>query len=325
VSRPARAIAVAALAVALAACAAPGETGSPADATAPEDPTLTIGLLPIVDVAPVHLAIERGLFADEGLTVTTEVVQGGAAAIPALVAGDLDIAYGNWVSFLLANEQGFELRAIADGVIARPGFTELLALGDSGLGGEPSALAGTTIAVNTLSNIGELAVRATLRSAGVDADDVTLVEIPFPDMGAALERGDVDVIWASEPVPTIVKDSLDAVVVADSFVGDLEAFPVAGYQATAEWVAAHPNTVAAFQRAMAAAAELVGEDPSLVVEIVPTYTGLSPEIAGEIALPHYGTTLTAAILERVRDALISFEMLSPGLPVTDLVVEPASE
>jgi NitT/TauT family transport system substrate-binding protein len=316
--RPATSLAVLALATALAACT--GASGPTASAGAPEDAEITIGLLPIVDVAPVHLAIERGLFEAEGLRVTTEVVQGGAAAIPALIGGDLDMAYGNWVSFLLANQEGLELRAIADGVAAAPGFTELLALPESGLEGDPGGLAGATIAVNTLNNIGEMAVRSTLLAAGVDPASVQLVEIPFPDMGAALERGDVDVIWASEPIPTIVKSSLGAVVVADSFVDDLAGFPVAGYQATAEYAREHPNTIAAFGRAMAAAVALIAEDPALVSEIVPTYTGMEPEIAAEAALPAYGNRITASTLERVRDRLVELQMLDGGLDVSALVV-----
>ncbi len=308
------------LTIVLVACGAGTQSASTAEeSSAPELSEITIGLLPIVDVAPVHLAIERGLFAAEGLTVTIEAVQGGAAAIPALVGGDLDLAYGNWVSFLLANQEGIELRAIADGVAAAPGFTEFLALPESGLEGDPAGMAGKVVALNTLNNIGELALRSTLAAAGVDFDDVQLTEIPFPDMPAVLERGDVDVIWASEPIPTIAKSSLDAVIVADSFVGEMDAFPVAGYQATAEFVASNPNTVAAFQRAMAAAVALIADDPSIVVEIVPTYTGLTDDLAGEIALPLYGTTIEPSTLQRVHDALIEHGMLEPGLDVTALV------
>jgi NitT/TauT family transport system substrate-binding protein len=290
------------------------------DATASALTELRVGLLPIVDVAPVHLAIERGLFAEQGLSVTIEVVQGGAAAIPALVGGDLDIAYGAWPSFLLANQEGIELRAIADGVAAGPGFTEFLALPESGLEGHPEGMAGALVAVNTLNNIGELAVRSTLRDAGVDPSDVQLVEIPFPDMGASLERGDVDVIWASEPIPTIVKADLGAVVVADSFVGEMESFPVAGYQATAAFAEGNPDAVSAFQRALAAAAELVAGDPSIAIDIVPSYTGLSSDLVGEIALPVYGGRIEAATLQRVNDYLVEFEILEPGLVVEDLVL-----
>lgn len=331
-----------ALMLMLAACGQSGESSAPASTAAsaseseaapesaapsadepagePEITDLTVGTLPIVDVAPVHIAIAEGLFEDEGLTVTPEVMQGGAAAIPALVSGDLDIAFGAWPSLLLANQQGIELRAIADGVAADEGFTQFLAMPDSGLEGNPAGLEGKTIAVNTLNNLGELAVRWTLEAAGVDFESVQLVEIPFPDMGAALERGDVDVIWASEPIPTIVKDELDAAVVVDSFVGEMDAFPVAGYQATEDFVAANPRTVAAFQRALAAAVALCAADRSVVIDAVPRYTNLTADLAEAIALPAYRAALEASVLQRVNDYLVEFELLEPGLDIEALVV-----
>lgn len=314
------------LAVATAGCVGPGSSASVSSSAPdlPETTELRIGVLPIIDVAPIYLAIERGFFADEGLTVTPEIVQGGAAAIPALAAGDLDVAYGNWVSFLLANQEGIELRAIAAGVASAPGFTELLALPDRGLEGNPSALAGSRVAVNTLNNIGELAVRSALRAAGHDPDDVQLVEIPFPDMAAALDRGDVDAIWASEPVPTIVKTSLDAVVVVDSYVGEMEAFPVAGYQVDASWAEDHPNTIAAFRRALDRATDLIASDPTLVSELVPSYTSLAPDLAGRLALPRFESRIAADALERVAEYLVEFEMLDVGLDIDSLVVDAAS-
>lgn len=288
--------------------------------SAPEKADITVGTLPIVDVAPIHIALEEGLFAAEGLTVSVEVTQGGAAAIPALVAGDLDFAYGAWPSFLIANAQGLELRAVADGTAARPGFTELLAMPGSDLAGNPAGLAGTRIAVNTLGSLGELAVRSALVEAGLEPDAAELVEIPFPDMGAALERGDVDAIWASEPVATLARETLGAVLVIDSYVGSMEGFPVAGYQASAEFIDANPRTVAAFQRALAAAVARIDADAGLVPRIAPDYTNLDPELAGQVALPAFRARLDASDLRRVHDYLLEFGLLDAELDVEALVV-----
>ena len=318
-----RSAAAAVCALALAACASPSASPSAPPSVAvgaPERAEITVGTLPIVDVAPIHIAIDEGLFAAEGLTVTVEVTQGGAAAIPALVGGDLDIAYGAWPSFLIANAQGLELRAVADGTAARPGFTQLLAMPGSALEGNPAGLAGARIAVNTLGNLGELAVRSALVEAGLEADAAELVEIPFPAMEAALERGDVDVIWASEPVATLARETLGAVLVIDSYVGAMEGFPVAGYQASAEFVAANPRTVAAFQRALAAAVARIAEDPELVRGIAPDFTGLEPALASQVSLPDFRARLDATDLRRVHDYLLDFGLLESELDVEALVV-----
>ncbi len=285
----------------------------------PEMAEITVGVLPIVDVAPVYLAIAEGLFESEGITVTPEVTQGGAAAIPALQGGDLDIAYGAWPSFLIANQAGIELRAISDGVAAAPGFTQFLALPDSGLGGDPSRMAGTTVALNTLGNLGELALRETLADAGLEFGDVTAIEIPFPEMGAALDGRSVDVIWASEPGVTGNKANVGAVTVIDSYVGDMERFPVAGYFVTGDFAQQNPHTVAAFTRALEAAASMLNDDPDLRAQVAGTYTELPPEVLESVTFPEYRGTLDIAQLERVYGKMLEHDMIEEGLDIGALV------
>ena len=301
--------------------AAPMESAAPSEAAGePEITELTVGTLPIVDVAPVYLAINEGLFEAQGLSVTPEVMQGGAAAIPALQGGDLDIAFGAWPSFLIANQGGIDLRAVADGVAAAPGFTEFLALPDSGLEGNPEGLAGTTIALNTLGNLGELATRVTLENAGLAWEDVTAVELPFPDMGAALEGGTVDVIWSVEPGVTGNKNGIGAVTVVDSYVGDMEGFPVAGYMVTAEFAEANPNTVAAFVRALELAVDMIADDEQAVVDTILTYTELPPELVEKLSLPEYRATIDASVLQRVYDQMLQYDMGEEGLDIESLVL-----
>jgi NitT/TauT family transport system substrate-binding protein len=312
-----------AIILALAACGGAGQSAAPASAGAgrPELADITVGTLPIADVATVHLAIEAGLFEAEGLTVTPEVMQGGAAAIPALQGGDLDIAFGAWPSFLIANQRGIALRAVADGVAATRANTEFLAMPDSGLEGDPSAMRGTTVAINTLGNLGELALRATLADAGVEYSDVMAVEIPFPEMAAALEGGSVDVIWAVEPGVTAAKADVGAVTVVDSYLDEMEGFPVAGYFVTAEFAQRNPNTVAAFTRAIQAAADMLNDDPELRVEVVRGYTELPQALLEEIVFPEFRGVIEIAELERVYDYMIEFGMIDEGLDLRSVVLD----
>jgi NitT/TauT family transport system substrate-binding protein len=296
---------------------------SPSPAAEPEISELTVGTLPIVDVAPVHIAIAEGLFEAEGLTVTPEVMQGGAAAIPALQGGDLDIAFGAWPSFLIANQAGISLRAVADGVVGVEGFTQFLAMPDSGLEGNPAGMAGKTVALNTLGNVAELNLRFTLEQAGVEYSAVTPVELPFPDMGAALDGGSVDVIWTVEPGATANKANLGAVVVSEAYVGDMADWPVAGYFVTQEFAEQNPNTVAAFSRALEAAAQLARDDAAVLPATVQTYTTIPPELTEQLSYPEYRGALDPAQLQRVYDLLLQYEMIDEGLDVTTLVINPS--
>ena len=58
-----------------------------ASAQAPESPTVRVGLLGIADNIPVLIADKHGYFKDEGLAVNVTTFAGGAAAMPALIAG----------------------------------------------------------------------------------------------------------------------------------------------------------------------------------------------------------------------------------------------
>ena len=63
------------------------------EAGEPEQTELRLGVIPIADVAPVFIA-SSGHLRGHGLTVTTEFAAGGAASIPAVVSGDIDLAFG---------------------------------------------------------------------------------------------------------------------------------------------------------------------------------------------------------------------------------------
>ncbi|GAA4242087.1 hypothetical protein GCM10022254_73540 [Actinomadura meridiana] len=51
-----------------------------------------VGTMTIVDTVSIQLALTKGLFRSEGLTVRTRTIQGGAAGIPLLKSGQLDRA-----------------------------------------------------------------------------------------------------------------------------------------------------------------------------------------------------------------------------------------
>lgn len=290
------------------------------DATgAPETTELTLGLIPIADVAPVFIAIERGFFEEEGLTITTEFAAGGAAAIPALQAGDIDLAFGGYPSTLKAIEAGVPLVITQEAVRGEDGFGGLYALPDSGIA-EPADLAGTTIAVNTLNNIVQMTVQITLQNAGLTLDDVTLVEIPFPEMTAALDTESVDVVALVEPFGTIAASTLDAVFVADLLGGDLSGFPVAGWQVTQEFADANPNTIAAFNRAFAKGTEIAANEDGALAAIVPTYTSAPPELAAVLNYPAMVSGIDLDAIQQVADVMLEQGLLDGPIDAADIVL-----
>ncbi len=237
------------LAILLAAAACGGSsTSSASGGTGLEKTHLTVGALPIVDDAPLFLAIKNGYFKQQGLTVTPEIIPQSTLAIPDMLHGTVDIiGSGNYVSFFEGQAQKtFNIRVLSPAATCTRSSFGILALPKSGIKG-PSGLAGKTIAVNITNNIQTLTANAMLKADGVNPASVRYVVIPFPDMAAALKAGHVDAISAVEPFITGAEQAMGAVPVMPQCIGSLSRLPLSGYFATAAWVAKYPHTARAFQ------------------------------------------------------------------------------
>jgi len=305
---------LAAIALLAAACSSGSDNQSSGSSGGLETSTITLGSLPVVDAAPAYIADKAGYFKAEGLTVKFQQAQGGAALVPALVSGGIQVAFSNWVSLFLAKSNGIDLQVIADGDKAKPGFSGVFVMPNSPIK-NPADLAGKKIAVNTLNNIGGLVISAVLKDQGVDPKSVKFVEVGFPDMGAALQRGDVDAVWVVEPFTSAVKGTLNARLVFDPFSGPTAALPVGGYAVTKKFADSNPKTVAAFARALDKAVSDANADRSKVNEVVPTYIKIDAATAAKVTLPIYAATPNPIELQRVADLMQQFGNLSQRLDV----------
>lgn len=298
-----------------------GTAAAPADTIGELEQTdLTLGLIPIADVAPVFIGLERGIFEDYGLNVTTEFAAGGAAAIPALTSGDIDLAFGGYPTGVAAVQAGLPILISSEAVRSGPLFAGLYSMPDSGIE-TPADMEGATIAVNTLDNIVQMAVEAHLVDAGLSLDDVTLVEIGFPDMVAALETGNVDVIAVVEPFGTIARQTLDANLIVDMFSGRLESFPVAGWFVTSDWAQSNPNTLAAFNAAFADATEIAVNEEGALAAIVQTYTTATPELAAALNYPNMVSGIDAEFLQIIPDFMLEQGLIEEPVSITDFIID----
>jgi len=305
-------------ALVLAACGGSGGAPAGGSGTGPEKTHLTVGALPIIDDAPLFLAIKRGYFRQQGLTVTPQIITQSTLALPDMLHGTVDIiGGGNYVSYFEGQAQGtFSIRVLTAATTCQPSSFAVVALPGSGITG-PASLAGKTIAVNLTNNIQTLMTGAVLKADGVNPASVKYVAIPFPDMAAALKAHRVDAISVVEPFLTGATRGIGAKVVMSECSGPTATFPLSGYFATTAWTKQYPKTARAFQRAMAKAQALASSDPAAVKQILPSYTKITPQAAQGINLNSFPATTDAAQLQRVADL-----MLSGGLVKSRFTVQP---
>ncbi|MEP9382003.1 ABC transporter substrate-binding protein [Nocardioides cheoyonin] len=296
--------------LALAALTACGsDNGSSASASGTTK--ITVGVIPILDVAPIYLGVDKGFFKDEGLDVKLELAQGGAAIVPAVVSGQYQFGFSNTTSLLLANTQGLPLKVVASGVNAGShgdSFEATLVKGDSDIK-RPRDLAGKRVAVNTLKNISSTTVNEMVRQDGGDPSGIQYVELAFPDMIPALNKGDVDAAAAVEPFTTMGLQSGDRSI-GTNYADTADGLAVALYFTSEQYIAEHQDVVDGFTSAINKSLDYAEAHPDEVRQIATTYTDIDPKLLKKLTLPHYQTDIDRDSIQKLADLGVQDKLFS---------------
>ncbi len=170
-------------------------------------PPIHVGYLGTSGDAGIFIALDKGYFAEQGLTVSPERFGVGADQMALLGAGRLDVASGAPSPTLFnAVSRGLPISVVADKGSLRKGFgfnvlVVRKALIDSGQFKGLSDLRGRVIAAPTASvvNFEDYLI---LKKGGLTPRDVTIEDIGFQDQPAAMANGRIDAAVMVEPFGT---------------------------------------------------------------------------------------------------------------------------
>jgi NitT/TauT family transport system substrate-binding protein len=282
-------------------------TGSAAGMT-----SVVVGALPVIDTAGLQVALKEGFFTQAGLNVTVKSVTQSTAAIPDLLHGSIDvIGGGNYVSFFEAEAHGtFPVQILAPAVNCTPDTYGVVAMPSSGIT-KPADLAGKTIAVNLTQNVQTLTTSAVLTADGVSTSSVHYVQIPFPDMSSALQANRVDAISAVEPFLSAAL-AAGGKLVTSTCTGSMAGFPLSGYLTTKSWTQQHGAAASAFQQAIEKGNTYANAHPSVVRDLLPTYTSITAKAAASMPLGTFPATLTTATLQRIATLMRGGGLATPS-------------
>ncbi|TDD78936.1 transporter substrate-binding domain-containing protein [Actinomadura darangshiensis] len=295
--------------------------GDGSDASGDGPASVKVSVIPIVDVAPIYLGDQQGFFAEQGLKLELQTAQGGAAIVPAVVSGQVDFGFSNYTSLIIARSKDLPLKVVAPGA----GSTGVQGKDFGGVvvkAGSPikSArdLAGKRVAVNTLNNINDTTVRASIRAAGGDAKNVKFTELAFPDMLAALDKGNVDAVQVVEPfLATAKKDG--AKVIASNYVDTAPNLTIAGYFTSQKTAGEKPRLVEKFTAAMRKSLKYADENPDAVRKVLGTYTKIDPSLTGSLTLPKYPAEANGASLRTLSTLAVQDGLIKKAPDVKDLL------
>jgi NitT/TauT family transport system substrate-binding protein len=293
--------------------------GDDEPATAPppgQNDQVKAGVIAIVDVAPIYLGKQQGIFAKHQIDLTLETAQGGSAIVPNVVSGQWQFGFSNVVSLLLAQSRNVPIKVVANGnnatgdpkkdfggiVVKDPAITS------------PKMLEGKKVATNALKNIVDTTVKELVKKDGGDPAKVNFVELAFPDMAAQLDAGNVDAIFVVEPFLT------SALAKGWKVIGtyaDVDPnLCVALYFTSKELIGKNPDLVKRFTDAMTESLAYADSHPDEVRAVLGTYTQITEQVRKDLTLPKFPSAINKDAVNKLADLSFTYGLL-PSKPTVD--------
>jgi NitT/TauT family transport system substrate-binding protein len=280
-----------------------------------------LGYMKIVDNAAMFVAMEKGFFKAEGLELETVPMAGGALIVQGVTSGDLQIGWTNVISLYQAHVERFDFKLIAGGATNVKGTHESHAIQvpKSSPIIRASDLEGKTVAVNTLNNIVHLMAMAWIDKNGANSSKVKFVEVPFPQMEAALVGGKIDAASIHEPFATAAVEKGQTRVLAYPWGDVLPKFLIASWFASEKWIAKNKEMSQAFVRAISRGVDAIQADPAGSRAAMVKWAGLSPDLAGKIGLPVFEKGISESDVQATIDLTQKYKLISRSIKARDVI------
>lgn len=172
--------------------------------------TIRFGTTAVESYALPIYAQEAGFFKKQGLNAEITQFAGGGAVLTAVVGGSLDYACVNWGAIGNAHAKGIPLSVIAaGGLYSSDSPTTILAAAKNNTTLHTGKdLNGKNIGVSTIKDLQQASIMAWVDSTGGDSSTLKFVEMPIPEIPAALNTNRLDAGIVLEPILTANKGNI---------------------------------------------------------------------------------------------------------------------
>lgn len=243
-------------------------------AQAEEMTTLKINRSPVGTFQGLFIAEEQGYFAERGIKLDIHVGASPDGALAELMSGTSDLAMTGAVPLVAGVANGLPVVATLNtqeqGTLPTMG---LLAPADGGIKSIEN-LRGKKIGLPGITSPQGLALLLELEKFGMTADDVELVNLPFPGVLSAIESGAVD---AGVPAGLFYTLGVQGgMTVFPEVFENLHRSPAVLFAANKMWAEENADIIAKFNEAMSLAYEYGNAHPEDIRRIDAEKTKMPP-------------------------------------------------
>ncbi len=280
---------------------------------------LGFGILPVVDVLPLLVGQEKGLFEKEGIDLELISFQSALERDAALQAGRLDGYFGDILNTVLLVQSGEQLKIIATAFHTHPQcrmFGIAVAPG-SGIT-DPAGIKGKDVAISSATVI-EYLLDQLLATRNMGTRDVTKVDIKkIPIRLQMLLSGQVTAALLPEPLLTLAETHGASIVLDDRKLNT--ALTVLAVNLKNRPAAT--TLIPGFLKAYDAAVDLINANPSAFKELLITKTQFPLAVKDSYPVPVFPARAVPAEadVQAVQEWLLKNGLIKTRIPYADMVI-----
>lgn len=277
--------------------------------------------------AALHLGIQHGFFAEEGLELQVSAVPNPAAGIAALQSGHSDVAYGALVPSFTAIGNGIALRflAPADGfpmdaseASARYDGSSLFAAKDSGIT-RPRELEGESVAVAVRRGQSEVTTANAIKADGGDPDKVKWIVLDQSSAVQALNAGRIAAAVLNSPFSSMA-DEAGHKHIASPGLAFFEHGAVGVWVTSQSALESKREPLLAFRRAIIKSNAYASEHFDEAYDKAAEFTKIPKEVLTSGPLPVWVTELEQESVDRVAKKMTDLGYLNSLPDTSDLII-----
>jgi NitT/TauT family transport system substrate-binding protein len=288
---------------------------------------IKVGYVPYADDAPAFLAQEKGIFRKHGLNAQFVPAANPTAIVAAMLSGQQQFGFITDPVLINVNIKGTPIKCVAPVVGRQPADTKrdgttLIVGKGTGIKGVKD-LAGKKVAMVQLNSLNSLDVQTLATQAGVDHKSIQLIQMPFPQMPAALSQGRVQAAIIVQPFANTAVEQGATIINhpnAELWAGGTTVC----FSALGRYIDQKPDVVKNFNAAMREAILYAKDHESEAKATLVKRMNLTPEAAQKQVLQtDWNPTLTAETIDKIQTYMKQFGLLQKTMPGSQMIWEGA--
>ncbi|MCX7857131.1 MAG: ABC transporter substrate-binding protein [Deltaproteobacteria bacterium] len=280
---------------------------------------IRVGLLPILDVLPIYVALDKGYFELYGLKLDIIPCASAAERDQLLVAGNLDIIINDLVSIALFNKEKTNVFGIRYAMFPTERFFQFALIAPRSANIlKPQELKGVPIGVSQATIIHYVTERLLIKE-GLKPDEIKIVAIPrIPDRLSALMRGDLKAACLPDPFASM------AIIQGANLILDDRKYPFFSgslYSVNKNFAEKNPDLIIRFLLSIDRAIADINKDKERFYDLAIEKRLIPSSLVGKYTIPDFPPKMLPdeKIWQDVISWLIEKDLIKKPIPYSDSI------